>query len=110
MLHFMDETAMGGYEKLLETSQNYRNDIADLNRRMQMFADESNQVKNETDQIQEAISTVSIAVEESTKGILNVTQKSVDLSSSVGNIGNEANSNMSIADQLNLEINKFKFE
>ena len=110
MLHFMDETAMEGYEKLLETSQNYRNDIADLNRRMQIFADESNQVKNETDQIQEAISTVSIAVEESTKGILNVTQKSVDLSSSVGNIGNEANSNMSIANQLNLEINKFKFE
>ena len=35
MLHFMDETAMEGYEKLLETSQNYRNDIADLNRRMQ---------------------------------------------------------------------------
>ena len=28
----------------------------------------------------------------------------------VGDIGNEADSNMSIADQLNAEVDKFKFE
>lgn len=110
MLTFMDETAMTGYEKLLDTSENYRKDVQDMSRMMQMFADESSQVKQSIDEIKEAISAVSIAVEESAKGVTNVTEMSVDLTSSVGDIEHEANSNMSIANQLNAEVNKFKLE
>lgn len=108
MLVFLDETAMGGYEKLLETSGNYQSDVGDMNHMMQEFAEESEQVKNSIDQIKEAISAVSVAVEESAKGVTNVTEMSVNLTNSVGDIGNEANSNMDIANQLNTEVNKFK--
>ncbi len=110
MLTFMDETAMGGYEKLLETSGSYRNDVGDMNGMMQQFAAESAQVKNSIDNIKEAIAAVSVAVEESAKGVTNVTEMSVDLTASVGDIGNEANSNMDIANQLNAEVNKFKLQ
>lgn len=110
MLTFLDETAMNGYEKLLATSENYQNDVDDMSRMMQSFADESSEVKQSIDQIKEAISAVSIAVEESANGVTNVTQMSVDLTSSVGDIGSEANSNMDIANQLNTEVNKFKLE
>lgn len=110
MLTFMDETAMNGYEKLLETSGSYRNDVGDMNSMMQAFADESEQVKSSVDQIKEAISAVSIAVEESAKGVTNVTEMSVDLTASVGDIGNEANSNMNIANLLNAEVGKFKLQ
>lgn len=108
MLVFMNETAMRGYEKLLETSGNYRNDVGDMNHMMQQFANESAQVRASIDQIKETISAVSIAVEESAKGVTNVTTTSVDLTSRVGDIGGEANSNMDIANQLNAEVNKFK--
>lgn len=108
MLVFLDETAMGGYEKLLETSGNYQSDVGDMNHMMQEFAEESEQVKNSIDQIKEAISAVSVAVEESAKGVTNVTEMSVNLTNSVGDIGNEANSNMDIANRLNTEVNKFK--
>lgn len=110
MLHFLDETAMNGYEKLLETSDNYRNDVGNMNEMMQGFANESEQLKQNIDRIKEAIAAVNIAVEESAKGVTNVTEMSVDLTASVGDIGNEANSNMNIANQLNLEVNKFKLE
>ena len=110
MLTFMDETAMSGYEKLLETSGGYQDDAGNMNNMMQSFADESDQVKSSIDQIKEAISAVSTAVEESAKGVTNVTEMSVDLTSSVGDIGNEANSNMDIANRLNAEVNKFKLE
>ena len=110
MLTFMDETAMAGYTKLLETSGSYRSDVGDMNQMMEHFANESEEIKNSIDQIKEAVSAVSIAVEESAKGVTNVTEMSVDLTTSIGDIGNEANSNMDIANQLNVEVGKFKLE
>ena len=110
MLTFMDETAMDGYEKLLETSESYQNDVDNMNRMMQEFATESEQLKQNIDHIKEAVEAVNIAVEESTRGVTNVTEMSVDLTTSVGDIESEANSNMDIANQLNNEVNKFKLE
>lgn len=108
MLIFMDETAMRGYEELLKTSENYQNDVDDMSHMMQQFADESAQVRGSIDQIKEAVSAVSIAVEESAKGVTNVTEMSVDLTSRVSDIGHEGNSNMDVAGRLNTEVNKFK--
>lgn len=110
MLTFLDEKTMSGYEKLLLTSESYQKDVDNMSRMMQEFADESTEVKQRVDQIREAVAAVSIAVEESAKGVTNVTEMSVDLTSSVGDIEHEANSNMDIANQLNAEVNKFKLE
>lgn len=108
MLKFMNETAMKGYEKLLETSGSYQSDVGDMNGMMEKFATESEQIKRSIDQIREAVSAVNVAVEESAKGIENVSEMSVDLTTNVADIGNEANSNSDIANQLNEEVNKFK--
>jgi len=110
MLDFMDKTAMAGYEKLLETSDSYQSDVGDMSGMMQQFAGESEQIKYSIDQIKEAISAVNVAVEESAKGVTNVTTMSVDLTTSVGDIGAEANGNMDIAKLLNTEVGKFKLE
>lgn len=108
MLTFMDETAMSGYEKLLETSQNYQNDVENMNHLMQNFASRSDQLKVNMDDIKEAVGAVTIAVEETAKGVTNVTEMAVDLTSNVQGIGEEADSNMGIANQLSEEVNKFK--
>lgn len=110
MLAFMDEVAMGGYEKLLETSRDYQNNIGQINQMMQDFANESVQVRGSVDQIKDAVAAINLAVEESAKGVTGVTETAVDLTSRVGDIGNEANSNMNIAELLNVEVNKFKLE
>ena len=110
MLVFMDETAMNGYEKLLETSGSYQNDVNSLNQMMQEFASESGMLKKNIDSIKAAVESVNTAVEESAKGVTNVTEMSVHLTASVGDIGNEANSNIDIANCLDTEVNKFKLE
>lgn len=108
MLTFMEETAMTGYEKLLETSEEYRKNVGDMNGMMQEFAAESQQLRENIDNIKEAIEAVNIAVEESTRGVTNVAETSVNLTSSVADIGSEADANMGVAEQLNAEVHKFK--
>jgi len=108
MLTFMEETAMAGYEKLLETSEEYRKNVGDMNGMMRDFADGSQQLRENIDNIKEAIESVNIAVEESTKGIGNVAETAVNLTSAVSDIGTEADANMGVAEQLNAEVNKFK--
>ena len=110
MVRFMDETAMAGYQRLIETSDSYESDVESMNRMMSEFASESAQLKTNIDNIKESISAVNIAVEESTHGVTNVTETSVNLAGSIGDIGKEADSNMGIANQLNQEVNRFKLE
>lgn len=106
--HFLDETAMNGYEKLLETSKSYRNDVGDMDEMMQMFSEQSGFVKENVDQIKESIYAVNIAAEESAQGITNVTGMTVDLSSGVADIEKAAAMNNQIAGQLSTEVQKFK--
>jgi len=108
MLSFMEKTAMTGYEKLLVTSEEYRKNVGDMNDMMQNFAAESGQLRENIDHIKEAIEAVNIAVEESTRGITNVAETSVNLTSSVADIGGEAEANMDVAERLNGEVNRFK--
>ena len=110
MLTFMEETAMDGFEKLLETSEEYRSNVGEMNGMMQNFAEQSQQLRENVDNIKEAIEAVNIAVEESTRGVTNVAETSVNLTSSVSDIESEAGTNMEIADQLNTEVNKFKID
>ncbi|MCM1123735.1 MAG: methyl-accepting chemotaxis protein [Eubacterium sp.] len=108
MLAFMNETAIGGYEKLLETSESYQNNVGDMNEMMQNFAAESERLKMGMDEIKNAINDVKTAVSESTIGVTNVSETAVRLTGNVGEIGKEADSNLEIVDRLNGEVGKFK--
>ncbi|MGN0155485.1 MAG: methyl-accepting chemotaxis protein [Lachnospiraceae bacterium] len=108
MLRFMEDTVMSGFDKLCETSENYRHDVGEMNQMMQDFARESESMKSGVDQIREAIAAVNIAVEESAEGVTSVAEISMDLVSNVGDIRNEADANEEIANQLDNEVNKFK--
>lgn len=108
MLTFLEETALGGYEKLLQVSDNYQTDVGSMNEMMQEFANKSESLKKNIDEIKESIKTVNIAVEESTNGVTNVTETTLDLTGSVQEIENEANANLDIANKLSEEVSKFK--
>ena len=108
MLKFMDETAMTGYEKLLETSRNYQSDVGDMNGMMNEFANSSDALKNNVDSIKESVAAVNIAIEESAKGITSVSEATVNITTSVDDIGMEANSNLDIVNGLDSEVNRFK--
>ncbi|MDE6601982.1 MAG: methyl-accepting chemotaxis protein [Lachnospiraceae bacterium] len=108
MIRFMNETAMAGYERLLDNSINYKNDVAHLSETMNDFADESMHLSNNIDSIKEAVDAVNIAVEESAKGIVGVTEMTSAMTTSMESIKGEAESNREIAGQLKTEVGKFK--
>ena len=110
MLAFVDEVAMNGYEKLLETSRNYRDDVGNMNHMMSDFADESTEMKRRIDEIRNSIAAVNIAVEESAKGVTGVTETTMDLTVNVREIEQEAEANRAVTEQLNSEVNKFKLQ
>ncbi len=108
MLVFMDEVAMTGYDQLLETSNDYHRNVTAMNELMVKFANSSQELKVNMSSIAEAMAAVNIAVDESAQGIVSITEEAIDLTSNMGQIGSEANSNMDIAAQLNNEVDKFK--
>ena len=108
MIQFMDETAMTGYEKLLVTSQDYQNDVGNMNQMMTEFAASSDSLKRNVESIRDSVNSVNIAIEESAKGISSVSEATVNITTSVDDIGAEANSNLDIANGLDNEVNRFK--
>lgn len=108
MIRFMNETAMAGYEILLDNSLNYKNDVSHLSETMSGFADESLDLNRNIDSIKEALDAVSIAVEESAKGVVSVTEMASDMSMSMESIKGEAESNKEVAGKLEGEVRKFK--
>lgn len=108
MVLFMNETAMGGYGKLLRVSETYQSDVGRMNGMMQEFAEDSIRLQEQMDMIKTSVGDIRIAVGESAQGVSSVTEKAIDLTNNVSEIGVEANSNLNIAGQLDQEVGKFK--
>lgn len=108
MIRFMNETAMAGYERLLDNSTDYKNDVGRLSETMKEFADESRNLNENIDSIKEAVDAVNIAVEESAKGVVGVTEMASDMTRSMESIKDEAENNREVAGQLEAEVGKFK--
>ena len=108
MIAFIDETTMGGFQQLQETAYDYKENIHEMSSTMQDFTASCQEVKSNMDAIKDNIEAANVAVDESAKGISSVSEISVSLTSSVGDIQNQANGNMDIANLLNQEVNRFK--
>ena len=108
MVQFIENTAMAGYQDLLDTSKKYQKDAEHIYTDMDKFARNSQQLQQNIDSIKESVETVNIAVEESAKGVVNVAEMSIDLSGRMEGVGNKAHENMDISMELKNEVDKFK--
>ena len=110
MVEFAETTAVNGYEQLVELSETYSKDAGDMNAIMEEFTSATGELQKAIDEIKQSTGAVGIAVEESAKGIVNVTERSTDITGSVGDIQKAADHNNEIADMLNMEVKRFKLE
>ena len=108
ILKFMDEVAMHGYDELLNTSKNNKDDIYKINRMMQIFADDCTGMRKNMDEIRTVVSYLNCAVEESTTGVSNIAQTIADMNGTVKELEKGADMNHEISDSLNKEVGKFK--
>lgn len=110
MLQFMDQITMEGYGKLLSTGKEYYEDAEKIHELMENFAAQSETIEKITDSIRESVEAVTSAMEESARGTMNVATTSTELSASIENIEHMAMSNKGVADDLAVEVSKFKLE
>jgi len=108
MLEFLDEVTLGGFKQLQETAFGYKEDVHEMSSTMQDFTASCQELKGNMDIIKENIEAVNIAVDESAKGVSNVSELAVSITGSIGDIEQQADGNMNIANQLNSEVNRFK--
>ena len=108
MISFIDETTMGGFAQLQDTSHSYKEDIDLMSSTMQDFTASCEELKANMDNIKESIEAANIAVDECARGVGNVSEISVNLTSSIVDIEEKANGNREIAGLLNKEVNRFK--
>ncbi len=108
ILKFIEETAMQGYEKLMDVSNSYSSDVNNMNEMMKDFAQTSDHIRIQMDTIKEAVNAVNIAIGETTIGVETITKQAVELATSVGDIQADVENNKGIADSLSSEVNKFK--
>lgn len=110
MIKFLDEVTMEGYASLVETSEYYHRDVADLSAKMQEFTAESVELENKIDEIRVSIDAINSAVEESSSGIMDTSQKAVMIADNMESIAEQADSNQNISEDLNGEVHRFKLE
>lgn len=109
MLEFVEKNTVEGYEKLKQTAEQFKDNCDQVCVAMDTFMDESGRLQDSMEAVNEAVSAINIAVEESTNGITEAAAASSDLANNMTAINDKANNNAEVADGLSTEVNKFKF-
>lgn len=97
-----------GRESAIAMSDAYKEDINSMAVSMEDFASSSQKVQEAISSIKEAIDAINIAVEETAQGITTVTTATVDIVSSMNDIGEDAQKNLDVSEELYSEVRRFK--
>lgn len=108
MIQFIEENVAEGYGGLLSTSENYQSDAVSIHNMMENFAAESERLEITMKTIKEEVEAINTAVGESTRAVIGVAENSTNLTQSISGIEQKAEENTVIAQNLNLEVDKFK--
>lgn len=110
MVDFMENTALKGYSDLVQTSEEYNEEASKINDMMLVFSDQAQQLQKNMDRIRQVMETVNRSVEESAMGIGRISEMSASINDNVTDIEGQADTNMDIANMLDVEVNKFRLQ
>lgn len=97
-----------GRESAVAMTDAYQEDINNMAKSMEEFAENSQNVQEAIVKMKEAIDAISIAMEETADGITHVTSATVDITNSMNDIQDDAERNRQISQELYDEVHKFK--
>lgn len=108
MLHFVDTTILGDYEKFEEVAGQYRSDSTHLDAVLDEFAAKAAALEEVMSDLQNGTSEISSAIEINTTEIVRVTEATELLVTNTETIQKEANDNHRISGLLSTEVGKFR--
>lgn len=110
MVEFMESTALKGYSDLVNTSEEYSEEAGKINEMMLVFSDQAQQLQNNMDRIRQVMEAVNKSVEESAFGVSRISEMSANINENVSDIEGQADTNMDIANKLDIEVSKFRIQ
>ncbi len=110
MVTFIETTAMGGYDKLMETCEEYQQDAASLQATMVQFEEQAASIQGTISEVDDAIQAVDFAMEENAKGVSGVTETVSGLTQNMMTLEEQAGKNQKVSEELDNEVHKFKLQ
>ena len=108
MLRFVDEKIMTDYDGFVAVVQQYAKDAENMNEIISEFSRNAGGISDTMETMNMGINDIAIAIDESAKGVTSVAEGSSELVAAMVKIRQESEANMSLAEQLSDEVNKFK--
>lgn len=108
LVTFMTETAMEGYRKLFETSENYQNDVGNIDSMLKEFAASSIELERQVMGIKESMEDITGVIHCSEQDVSRASSDTANITARVGAISGQCDHNMQIAESLKGEVAKFK--
>ncbi len=110
MVSFIESTAMAGYDKLMETCEEYQQDAASLQATMVHFEERAAALLETISDVDGAIQAVDFVMEENAKGVSGVTETVTGLTQNMMTLEEQANKNQKVSEKLDYEVHKFKLQ
>lgn len=108
ILRFIDEKIMKDYDDFVEVVNQYEEDAESVNDIFTEFAQNTEEMSNTIQTMNTGISDISIAVDESARGVTSVADNAVNLVEAFDSIQEETKSSQDISIMLAEEVERFK--
>ena len=108
MLHFVDDTVLGDYDKFEEVAKQYHSDATQLEATLSEFASTADTLQSIMADLQNGTNQIAEAVESSATEIVGAAESIQGLASNIESINTEVEDNQRIAGELRVEVDKFR--
>lgn len=108
MLSYLEEETISGFSELEDVGGQYKEDSAEIHTMMAEFSEEFEEFRDSMEKIKDSLAAITLAVDESTNAIVNITETSEQLNRDAVALKEDTDRNLSIADLLKNESGKFK--
>lgn len=108
ILHFIDEKILKDYDDFVDIAKQYERDTDDINELLQEFAANTGEINNTVRTMNQGISDISCAADESARGVATAAENVVNLVEAITLVQQQTDNNMAISEKLESEVNRFK--
>ncbi len=110
LLDFVNETTLGGFTNLVDTSGQYLESTERIADMMERIANSVEEIQNNIDRITDSTEMVSRAVEDAANNVTSVAERTVEMSDNMSRINDDAASGSEISADLKKEVGRFRLE
>ncbi len=108
MLQFVDENVIGDYDEFVAIVNQYQKDADSMNEILSAFAEKTGEIEETMQAMNTGIGDISIAVDESAKGVASVAENAVTLVNAITEIHEETKNTQAVSMNLQEEVSRFE--